>query len=347
MTAVRDDPGALAGALAPFVELALGAIRCEYPYHVSFVASGERDFAPPRVRTPVFYGAFDWHSAVHGHWTLVRALRLAPGAPWVARVSGELALSLTAPKLEAEAAFLRAPGHEAFERPYGLAWVLQLAAELRGSEDAAAPLWRAQIAPLEQLAAMRLHAWLDRLPWPVRSGEHSQSAFALGLFFDWAREAGHADLRGRIAERAVRLYGGDQDAPVRYEPSAQDFLSPILGEADLLRRAMPPDAFGPWLTRFLPAPGSHDLARWLSPVTSPDRTDGKFAHLDGLNLSRAWMLEGVVRGLPPGHPLVPELTEAATRHRDAGLAGARGGHYAGTHWLGSFATYLLTGRGLA
>ncbi|MCC6652611.1 MAG: DUF2891 domain-containing protein [Candidatus Eisenbacteria bacterium] len=335
-----------AEVLAPFVDLALTAIQLEYPYHQLAVLTRDQDVAPPRVLTPVFRGAFDWHSAVHGHWTLARALRCCPDAPWATRVRTVLAMQLTTQKLEAEEAFLRRPGHEGFERPYGLAWLLQLAAEFRGDDIEGAPHWREALAPLETLAASRMLAWLQKLPWPVRSGEHSQSAFALGLYHDWARDAGHAELLPRIAERAVRLYGGDRDAPVRYEPSAHDFLSPLLGEADLLRRAMPAESFGPWLSRFLPAPDSPDLARWLVPAVTPDATDGKFAHLDGLNLSRAWMLEGIASALDGAHPHGPVLREAAARHRESGLLGARSTHYAGSHWLGSFATYLLTERGL-
>lgn len=333
-------------ALAPFVERARAAIGRPYPYHLSAVLGSDADLNLPRVSNPAFYGSFDWHSAVHGHWCLVRALRVVPDARWGPAARSALAINLTEARLAAEAAFLRAPGREAFERPYGLAWLLQLAAELRGSADPAARIWAQHLAPLETLAASRMAAWCDVLPWPVRSGEHAQSAFALGLFHDWARDTGNEDLRARIAERAVRLHAADRDAPVRYEPSAQDFLSPILGEADLLRRAMPPEAFGPWLTNFLPEPGSDALRRWLAPVVSPDPTDGKFAHLDGLNLSRAWMLEGIVHGLPPAHAHRTGLAEAASKHRDAGLAGASGSHYAGTHWLGSFAVYLLTARGL-
>ncbi len=333
--------------LAPFVEMALAAIGREYPYHLSLTLGGDGDVAPPRVLTPAFRGAFDWHSSVHGHWTLARACRLHPDAPWMVRARTALAISLTETRLQAERAFLSAPGREGWERPYGLAWLLQLAAEMRTWDEAVAAHWGGMLEPLERLAASRMMDWLGRLPWLVRSGEHSQTAFALGLFHDWARDAGHPELVARIVERSVRLCGGDRDAPVRYEPSAQDFLSPILGEADLLRRVLPPDAFGPWLARFLPAADSADLARWLRPVSSPDPADGKFAHLDGLNLSRAWMLEGVVAGLAPDQPLRVPLAAAALSHRVAGLAGARGVHYAGTHWLGSFATYLVTGRGLA
>ncbi|MFN8589382.1 MAG: DUF2891 domain-containing protein [Candidatus Eisenbacteria bacterium] len=341
-----------AGALTPYVEMAVTAIQLEFPYHLSLVLTRDADLVLPRLATPVFRGAFDWHSAVHGHWTLVRALRCAPAAPWAAPVIALLGAQLTEPRLAAEEAFLRAPGREGFERPYGLAWLLQLAAECRGGAAGEGAVvqacghWAAALAPLETLAAARMLAWLERLPVPVRSGEHSQSAFALGLFFDWARDAGKPELCARIAEYGVRLHGGDRGAPVRYEPSAHDFLSPILAAADLLRRALAREDFAAWLERYLPPAGDPDLERWLAPARSPDRADGKFAHLDGLNLSRAWMLEGVLGALDGAHPLHGALAASAARHRDAGLEGARSTHYAGSHWLGSFATYLVTGRGL-
>lgn len=342
----RSDVTPSADDLAPFVEMALAAIQREYPYHVTMVLSGDDDLALPREATPSFRGAFDWHSAVHGHWTLVRGLRLHPRGAWATKARIALAKSLAEPHLAAEEAFMRRPGHEGFERPYGLAWVLQLAAELRGWDDDGARHWAALLAPLETLASSRLLGWLERLPAPVRSGEHSQSAFALGLFFDWARDTGRGDLAARIGERAIRLYGADREAPVRYEPSAQDFLSPILGEADLLRRVLPEGGFTPWFERLLPAADSRDLARWLTPAVPPDRADGKFAHLDGLNLSRAWMLDGVLGTLGGKHALSPVLESAMATHRDAGIAGALTSHYMGTHWLGSFAMYLVTRRGM-
>lgn len=342
--AVAGDPGSV---LAPFVDMMLAALGREYPYHVMVLAQRDQDVVLPRLATPAFASCFDWHSSVHTHWGLARAIRTAPAAAWAPRARAALALSLTKQRLEAEAAFLAAPGREGFERPYGLAWLLQLAGEMRGWNDDGARHWSGLLAPLERLAASRLMGWAERLPWPVRSGEHAQSAFAFGLFMDWARDAGHPDLVARIAERAVRLYAADRDAPVRWEPSGQDFLSPLLGEADLMRRAMPQAAFAPWLTAFLSTAGSPDLERWLTPVASPDQADGKFAHLDGLNLTRAWMLEGVGAALPAGHAHRAGLEAAAVRHAEAGLVGARTTHWAGTHWLGSFATYLVTGRGLA
>ncbi len=335
-----------AAELAPFVEMMLASIGREYPYHVLMLVQREEDLVPPGRATPAFASCFDWHSSVHTHWGLARSVRTAPAAPWAAAARAALAASLTAERLEAEAAFLSAPGREGFERPYGLAWLLQLCGELRSWDDPDARRWAERLEPLERLAASRLSAWAERLPWPVRSGEHSQSAFAFGLLLDWARNAGRSDVLAGVAEQAVRLYGGDRGAPVHFEPSGQDFLSPILGEADLMRRALPAGRFASWLEVFLPSPVAVHLARWLAPVASPDQADGKFAHLDGLNLTRAWMLEGVVAALPEGHPHRGGLAEAARAHRAAGLAGAGTTHYAGTHWLGSFAVYLLTRRGL-
>lgn len=333
-------------ALAPFAGMMLAAIAREYPYHSLVLLSGDADVVPPRVATPAFSTCFDWHSAVHTHWGLARALRTAPGAPWAGHARAALAASLTPARLEAEHAFLTAPGREGFERPYGLAWLLQLCAELKAWRDPDARSWADALAPLERVASARMLAWAERLPWPVRAGEHSQSAFALGLVMDWARDAGEEEARAGLARQAARLYGADRDAPVGWEPSGQDFLSPLLGEADLMRRVLPGEEYGPWLGAFLPSSNSAALERWLAPVVSPDRADGKFAHLDGLNLTRAWMLEGLVASLPDTHAHFGVLSVAAARHREAGLAGALSPHWAGSHWLGSFAVYLLTGRGL-
>jgi hypothetical protein len=346
MTPETAKPTDAAAALEPFVEMMLSAVGREYPYHSLMVVGRDEDAIPPRLATPAFATCFDWHSSVHTHWGLVRALRCAPAAPWATRARAALGARLTAPNLEAEAAFFSAPGREGFERPYGLAWLLQLCAEMRAWGEPEGRRWADWSGPLERLAVARLSAWVERLPWPVRSGEHSQSAFAFGLFLDYARDTGHAELAPRIARHAVRLYAADQDAPVCWEPSGQDFLSPLLGEADLMRRVLPGPEYASWLAAFLPRADAPELERWLTPVASPDPADGKLAHLDGLNLTRAWMLDGIVNALPESHAHRGVLAAAAARHRDSGLAGARTTHYAGTHWLGSFATYLITRRGL-
>jgi hypothetical protein len=334
-----DDLGSIA-------DLILSALHREYPSHVLHLLRSDEDARPPRALTPAFYGSFDWHSSVHGHWALARLLRADPSAPFAARARAALSRSLTEANIEGEVAYVGAPGREGFERPYGLVWLLQLAAELREWGDAESAGWLAALAPLEALASQRLAQWLDKLPWPVRSGVHSQTAFALGLMHDWTRKARHEALERRIAARAVEWFGKDENAPIGYEPSGNDFLSPVLGEADLMRRVVPRAAFSAWLDRFLPALETEAAKRWLTPVSSPDPADGHLAHLDGLNLSRAWMLRGIAHGLGPDDQKSASLADAAERHSERGLKSVSGEHYAGAHWLGSFATYLLTARGL-
>ncbi|HEY3216487.1 MAG TPA: DUF2891 domain-containing protein [Candidatus Eisenbacteria bacterium] len=326
--------------------LILAALHREYPNQIQHRLESDADARPPRQLTPAFFGSYDWHSAVHGHWALVRLLRLFPGSGFEAHARAALARSFIEETLGAELAYLRAPGREAFERPYGLAWLLQLAAELREWDDPEAAIWRVRLAPLEALAAERLENWLAKLPGPIRSGVHSQTAFALGLAHDWARTAGSSGLASQIEARARGWHGADVAAPIGYEPSAHDFLSPIWGEADLMRRVLSPGEYAPWLERFLPDLESPMARRWLAPVASPDPADGHLAHLDGLNLSRAWMLEAVAASLPPAEPRQPALREAAARHAEVGLDALTGEHYTQAHWLGSFAVYLLTRRGL-
>lgn len=343
---------AQASAIADMV---LACIHREFPSHMSHLMRSADDARPPRELTPAFYGSFDWHSSVHGHWCLIRLARRCPGAPWRARALAAVGESLTPERLNGELAYLEGEGRQGFERPYGLAWLLQLCAELRewasetqtaDREAAAARGWLAALAGLEALAAERMLALLPRLPWPVRGGEHSQTAFALGLVLDWARAAGRDDVRTLVSLRAEAYYGGDRAAPVAYEPSGHDFLSPALGEADLMRRVRVGSSYADWLAGFLPDPAGPVARAWLTPVVSPDRSDGKLSHLDGLNLSRAWMLEGIAAALPGSHHWHEPLTLAAQEHAAVGLASVPAEHYSGMHWLGSFAVYLLTGRGL-
>ena len=243
-------------------------------------------------------------------------------------------------------AYLEGAGRATFERPYGLAWLLRLASELREWDDAEARRWSAALAPLEKAAVRRLADWIPKLAWPIREGEHNQTAFAFGLFLDWARGAGDDAVARLVADRSLALYEKDRECPLRYEPSGQDFLSPCLAEADLMRRVLPRERFAAWLSTFLPPIPSGKSASWLVPAVSPDRTDGKLAHLDGLNLSRAWMLEGVAGALPPSDGRRASLLAAARAHRNAGLEAVTGEHYEGGHWLGTFAVYLVSGSGL-
>ena len=331
-----------------FGGLALACVHLEYPNKIAHVLEGDDDVGPPRALTPAFFGCYDWHSAVHGHWLLARLARALPRSELAPDARAALARSLTLHNVAAEVEYLEPDARVSFERPYGLAWLLQLAAELREWDDPQARTWSRNLEPLEALAADRLREWMPKLTHPVRGGEHAQSAFAFGLAWDWAREAGDASMLKLLDERVRTLYVGDRDCPLAYEPSGQDFLSPCLAEADLVRRVLPPVEFAAWLGGFLPGvPLRDDGGAWLPPAVVTDPSDPKIGHLDGLNLSRAWMLEGIAAGLPEGDPRLPALRSAAAAHRREGLAAVSGEHYEGGHWLGSFAMYLVTERGIA
>lgn len=290
-----------------FARLALDCVGREYPNKIAHTLRSDADVAGPRILTPAFYGCYDWHSAVHGHWMLARLARMFPEAEFAQEARAAIARNITEENIAGELRYFNDEGRAAFERPYGLAWLLTLAAELRSDV----------LRPLELAVLERFSSWLEKLPYPVRSGEHSNTAFALGLVLDSHR----SDLFER---RARDFYLKDQNAQVDYEPSGEDFLSPSLAEADVMRRVLSREDFATWVAEFLP-----DLSR-MKPVVSPDPSDPKFSHLDGLNLSRAWMLRGI-----GGHE------ELADLHARAGLAAVTGEHYEGAHWLATFAVYLL------
>jgi hypothetical protein len=257
-----------------------------------------------------------------------------------------LAQSFSAENIAAEVRYLSADGQRGFERPYGLAWFLQLVAELGESSDAGVQQWRDRLRPLEAVVVKRISSWLPDLRYPIRVGTHNQTAFAFGLFLDYARSVGNTALSSLVEERSRTFYSGDRDCPLGYEPSWEDFLSPCLMEADLMRRVLPVAEFSEWLDAFLPGIPRDGSGDWLTPGVVTDPTDGKLAHLDGVNLSRAWALEGIAAALVPEDTRRRSLLVAAQRHRELGIAAVSDEHYEGSHWLGSFATYLTTGRGL-
>ncbi len=335
-----------AAAAGRFAELALACVHKEYPNKISHNLNSDDDVAPPRKLTPAFYGCYDWHSSVHGHWLLARLARTYPAAPFATRARDALRQSLTAANLAQEAAYLKGEGRSSFERPYGLAWLLQLCAELREWEDPLARELAANIKPLETAALERLKAWLPKLSHPVRIGEHAQSAFALGLMLDYAQGTGQKEFAGLLRGKAEQFYLNDMGCPLNYEPGGEDFLSPCIAEADVMRRVLPAARFAEWLSGFLPQIPRNGKAGWLLPVVSPDRSDPKLAHLDGLNLSRAWMLEGIASALPQNDSRRAAIGAAAEAQRHAGLEAVTGEHYEGGHWLGSFAVYLVTRRGI-
>jgi hypothetical protein len=330
-----------------FADLALGCVHQEYPNKIAHVMSGDGDVGPPRELTPVFYGCFDWHSSVHGHWLLVRLLRLYPEAGFAPAAQAALEKSFTADKVAGEVAYVTHAERASFERPYGVAWFLQLTAELREWDDPRAERWLTVLEPLEAALVSNMQGWLEKLAYPIRIGEHSQTAFAFGLFLDWARVSGREDFHALVTRKSREFYLSDRDCPLGYEPSGHDFLSPCIAEADLMRRILAPAEFSAWLADFLSGIPTDGTAGWLPLGVVTDPSDGKLAHLDGLNISRAWMLEGMASGLPEDDARRPALLAAASAHRVSGLASVTGEHYEGGHWLGSFATYLQTARGLS
>jgi len=306
------------------VAIALASLEREFPFQPGHVMAHAADFARPRQLHPAFHGCYDWHSAVHAHWLLARVLRKFPGSAKAAEVRAALDRTLTAENLAAEARYLEA--HQGFERPYGWAWVLKLAEELNRSTEPRARLWSAAVLPLA-LTVERLYlTWLPRQTYPIRSGVHTNTAFALAIALDYARSTGRAELEAAVRQRARDYFGADKDYPASWEPGGNDFLSQCLVEAELMRRVA--SDFAAWLAGYLPS-----VPRTLlEPAAVSDRGDGQLAHLDGLNLSRAWCLYGL------------GLREAAERHLQAGMAHIESGHYEGEHWLPSFAALALEAR---
>jgi len=289
---------------------------------------------------------YPWATQDFHHWLLIRLIRLFPEADFAQAGRTALSRSFSKSNLEAEFRYLSAPIRATFERPYGLAWLLELCAELREFDDDQAKTWLRAVEPLESLAAQRFSTWLPKLSHAIRTGEHSQTAFALGLVLDWARIKGEKDLETLVIAKTKDFHLSDRHCPLSYEPSGQDFLSPCLAEADLMRRVLTPEEFAAWLGGFLPQIPLDGCPTWIEPAIVTDPTDGKLAHLAGLNLSRAWMLDGILSGLPAGDPRRPAIQAVLKTHTSAGLKGVATPHYEGGHWLGSFAVYLVTRRGI-
>ena len=331
---------------ARFARMVMENVAREYPNHIMHMLNGDVDALTPRQLHPVFYGCYDWHSAVHSHWLLALLLRLFPQAMFAPDIRRLLERQLTAEKLAVEHAYFEQPHRATFERPYGLAWLLQLSAELYEWQSAEAMHWHALLEPLEKVAKLRFAEWLPKLTHPVRSGEHAQTAFALGMIHDCARINGDTQFMSLVETCSRDFYLQDTNAPISYEPSGHDFLSPVLAEADLMRRVLTREAFARWLKTFMPQIPQTPDTPWLRPVVSRDPSDGKLAHLDGLNLSRAWMCEGIASALPVNDTRRGALLAAAAAHAQAGLAAIHDELYAGSHWLPSFAVYLLTRRGI-
>lgn len=327
-----------------FARLALKGLAKEYPNKLEHVMAGPGDVKGPRALHPAFYGSYDWHSSVHGHWMLARLLRTFPDLPEGSEIRSVLNAHLTSENLKAEADYFARKESKPFERPYGWAWLLKLAEELRGWDDPDARRWSEAVRPLADSVVARYLEFFPKQTYPIRTGVHPNSAFGLAFAYDYARAVGDARLRGLVEERARAYYADDADAPAKWEPSGADFFSPSLVEADLMRRVLRPDEFRAWFARFLPGAARGEPRSLFAPATVTDRTDPQLVHLDGLNLSRAWCLRSIAAALPEGDPARTALAEAAARHAAAALGHVASGDYAGEHWLASFAVYLLTDR---
>ncbi|PVM89348.1 DUF2891 domain-containing protein [Caulobacter radicis] len=317
---------------ARFAQAALGHVAREYPNKLDHVLASDADALGPRALHPIFFGSFDWHSCVHGYWTLATILRLHPQIAEAGAIRALFDDAFTAEKVAAEVAYLARPESRGFERPYGWAWLLKLQAELLAHD---AP-WAATMRPLADAFVARYRAFLPIADYPIRAGVHSNTAFALALAADYADAAGDAEFRAVLAAKAAAWYGQDR-ACQAWEPSGDDFLSSALVEALAMRR-LHPDSFAEWFAAFLPDLSGRRPATLFTPPSVSDRTDGKIAHLDGLSLSRAWCWRAVAKDAPPA--LAAVATEAADLHLTTALPHVTG-DYMGEHWLASFALLAM------
>ena len=330
-----------------FAVLALDCVHREYPNKISHVLQSPEDAKTPRELTPAFYGCYDWHSSVHGHWLLTRILNTAPDSALRDEIRSKLAKSFTPENFVGELAYYGGEGRASFERPYGIAWYLQLVTELEESDDPQMQVWRETLRPLEDAIVEKTMDWLPKLSYPVRLGTHNQTAFAFGLMLDYARTVENEAFETALVEKVLKFHANDVDCPLSYEPSGEDFLSPCLMQADLMRRVMTQEAFVDWLSAFLPSIPTDGSGDWLEPGIVLDASDGKLVHLDGVNLSRAWALDGIASALPSDDPRIASLMASSDLHRETGIASVSDEHYSGSHWLASFATYLTTRRGIS
>lgn len=317
--------------------IALGHVEREYPNKLDHVIEGPQDLVGPKDLHPIFHGSFDWHSCVHGYWTLARTLRLQPGIPEAADIRALFGRAFTAEKVEGERAYLDRPSSGAFERPYGWAWLLKLQAELMALPE---KRWALLLRPLASAFADRLSSHLPKASYPVRAGTHASTAFALRLAADYAETVGDSRLLTILIAKARAWYGADQDAQA-WEPSGEDFLSPTLIEATCMARLLHETEFRSWFDRFLPKLAQGEPRALFEPAWVSDRSDGKIAHLDGLNLSRAWCWRELAGALPSGDARSALALAVADRHLAAALPHLQG-DYMGEHWLASFALLALT-----
>jgi hypothetical protein len=325
-----------------FASLALKCVTREFPNKPEHVINNASDVSGPKVLHPAFYGCYDWHSSVHGHWMLVRLLKMFPNLPESAQIRAALNANLTAENIQAEVVYMKQPNRQSFERTYGWAWALKLAQELRSWNDPDGKRWSESLHPLAETLAKAYLTFLPKQTYPIRTGVHPNTAFGLAFALDYAKAAGDRQLENLLNERSRTYFANDINYPGGWEPGGEDFFSAALMEADLMRRVMTSSEFATWFHKFLPEVVKGGPGALLQPAIVTDRTDPKLVHLDGLNLSRAWCMRSIAAALPASDPARKILSDAAEKHAAAALAHVASGDYAGEHWLASFAVYLLS-----
>ena len=316
--------------------LPLNCIQQEYPNKLGQTLRDSSALAEPATLHPAFYGCFDWHSSVHGHWMLVRLLKMFPQLERAQEAREKLSSNITAENIQGELVYFNHREEKSYERTYGWAWLLKLAEELQSWDDPLGQELADNLQPLADLLVSRYLEFLPKLHYPVRVGEHTNTAFGLTFAWDYAVSTGHQQLQDLIRDRAISFYEGDKYCPIDWEPSGYDFLSPCLEEIDIMRRVLEKEKFQTWLDQFMPQLGKSTFT--LEPGKVSDRSDGKLVHLDGVNFSRAWCLYGLVETLPE----YTHLMQLAHDHVNYSLPGIVDGGYEGEHWLASFALYALS-----
>jgi len=325
-----------------FAQLALKCIQKEYPNKPDHTINDGDDVRRPRAMHPAFYGCFDWHSTVHGHWMLVHLLRLFPNTPEAKQIRSALDANLSEKNIAGEVAYLKQANRASFERTYGWAWLLKLAEELHDWKDEDGRRWARNLQPLADALGEKYLAFLPKQNYPIRTGVHPNTAFGLAFALDYARTVGDKKLESLLVERSRTYYGKDVNYPGAWEPGGEDFFSPAFMEADLMRRVMSKAEFAVWFRRFLPGIARNQPRELLRPAIVTDRTDPKLVHLDGLNLSRAWCMRSIAATLSTSDPARRILARSAAAHANAALPYIASGNYEGEHWLASFAVYMLT-----
>ncbi len=325
-----------------FAAMAMQCIEKEYPNKLSHVMNDEKEVLNPKTLHPAFYGCFDWHSAVHGHWMLIRLLKTFPDLPEAANIRAALNRNLTKTNILKEVEYLGQANRKSFERTYGWAWLLKLVEELYLWNDPDGKVWLKNLAPLETDIVKRYIDFLPKQTYAIRTGVHPNTAFGLAFGMDYARTAKNKNLEKVLIERTYFYYSRDTKCPAAWEPGGEDFFSPCLMEAALMQRVMKPKEFIRWFHAFLPHSKEGKPRGLMEPAVVTDRSDGKLVHLDGLNLSRAWCMKRIAAALPRGDKAREKLLQAMRLHMEDALKNIHSGEYAGEHWLASFATYLLT-----